>query len=330
MEATALFAQLGLTVVLGFAARKAAESVSSRGVRLATEVRALLNKLVLWLTMPALVFQTVHAAPLGMDILQAPAAAIAGMAGTALVAWALLARRYGSTPETGGLVLAASAGSVSFFGIPIVRALFGAEEARVAVYFAVLNVPLALAVGAIISARIDKQRSAAARVGRHGGLRDALSYLRIAGRQLVGTPATWALAAGVALQGVELSGLVDVSLTLLTRSVAPTTMFALGLGLRFERSLAPYRMALPAVAIKLAVSPIVVFVCAWSLGLTGLPLAIVSLQGAMPTQVLSVVVAERYHLNSRLVGLTLAMDTALSFLLLPVGLALVAAFSGGI
>ena len=330
MEATALFAQLGLTVVLGFAARKALESVSTRGVRFSTEVRSLLNKLVLWVTMPALVFETVHAAPLGMDIVQAPAAAIAGMAGTALVAWALLVRRYGSTPETGGLVLAASAGSVSFFGIPLVRSLLGAEEARVAVYFAMLNVPLALAVGAIISARIDKQRSAAARVGRHGGIRAALAYVKIAGRQMIGMPATWALAAAVALQGVELGALAGEGLTLLSRSVAPTTMFALGLGLRFERSFAPYRMALPAVAIKLAVSPLVVFVCAWSLGLSGLPLAIVSLQGAMPTQVLSVVVAERYHLNSRLVGLTLAMDTALSFLLLPVGLALVAAFSGGI
>jgi malate permease and related proteins len=330
MEATALFAQLGLTVVIGFAARKALESATTRGVRLTTEVRALLNKLVLWVTMPALVFQTVHAAPLGMDIVQAPAAAIAGMAGTALVAWALLVRRYGTTPETGGLVLAASAGSVSFFGIPLVRALFGAEEARVAVYFAVLNVPLALAVGAIISARIDKQRSAAARVGRGGGTRAALAYLRIAGRQLIGTPATWALAAAIALQGIELGDIAGEALTLLTRSVAPTTMFALGLGLRFERSLTPYRMALPAVAIKLAISPLVVFACAWAIGLSGLPLAIVSLQGAMPTQVLSVVVAERYHLNSRLVGLTLAMDTALSFVLLPVVLALVAAASGGV
>ena len=330
MEATALFAQLGLTVVLGFVVRKALESVSDRGVRLSASVRTVLNKTVLWFTMPALVFQTVHAAPLGMDILQAPAAAIAGMAGTALVAWALLARHHGNTPETGGLVLAASAGSVSFFGIPIVRALFGAEEARVAVYFAVLNVPLALAVGAIISARIDKQRSAAARIGRGGRTLAALAYLRIAGRQLIGTPATWALVAGVALQNVTLGPIVDSGLSILVRSVAPTTMFALGLGLRFERSLAPYRMALPAVAIKLAVSPLVVFVCAWSLGLTGLPLAIVSLQGAMPTQVLSVVVAERYHLNSRLVGLTLAMDTALSFLLLPLVLGAVALASGGI
>jgi predicted permease len=329
MEATALFAQLGLTVVIGFAARKALESVSARGVRLAAEVRAVLNKIVLWVTMPALVFQTVHAAPLGMDIVQAPAAAIAGMAGTALVAWALLARRYGSTPETGGLVLAASAGSVSFFGIPIVRALFGTEAARVAVYFAVLNVPLALAVGAIISARIDKQRSAAAQVGKRGGVQAALTYLKIAGRQLVSTPATWALVAGVVVQGVELGALVESGLSAMARSVAPTTMFALGLGLRFERSLTPYRMALPAVAIKLAVSPLVVFVCAWAIGLSGLPLAIVSLQGAMPTQVLSVVVAERYRLDSRLVGLTLAMDTALSFILLPVVLALVASAAGG-
>src|SRR5687767_7506340 len=207
MEATGLFAQLGLTVVLGFMCRKLIDSFGS--VSRAASLRALFNRTVLWVTMPALVFQTVQAAPLGLDILQAPAAAIAGMAGTALVAWALLARRYGSTPETGGLVLAASAGSVSFFGIPIVRALFGAEEARVAVYFAVLNVPLALAVGAIISARIDKQRSAAARIGRGGRTRAALAYVRIAGRQLIGTPATWALVAGVALQGVDMGGVVD-------------------------------------------------------------------------------------------------------------------------
>jgi predicted permease len=37
----------------------------------------------------------------------------------------------------------------------------------------------------------------------------------------------------------------------------------------------------------------------------------------MPTQVLSVVVAERYRLDSRLVGLVLALDTALSFLVMP-------------
>jgi predicted permease len=308
-----LFLQFGLTALSGYGARKAL-GCAPGGAAFAMRLRTLLNRLVLWVTLPALVFQTVHAAPLGPDLVQAPAAAIAGMAGTALVAWVLLARLYGHTPATGGLVLAASAGSVSFLGIPLVRALFGSDETQVAVYFAVLNVPLALVSGALISGRIRAGTSAP----RRSRLRATLAVCGQGLRQLGTMPATWALAGGLALHGTDLPVGASRLLQLLTATVAPTTMFALGLGLRFERSLAPYRMALPAVAIKLAVSPLVVFACAWAVGLSGLPLAIVSLQGAMPTQVLSVVIAERYRLDSRLVGLTLALDTALAFLLLPV------------
>jgi len=304
----ALFMQLGLTVVAGVATRKFIGSFRRSG-RASETLRQALNRVVLWVTMPVLVFQTVHAAPLGPDLIQAPAAAIAGMAGTTLVAWLLLVRLYGKTPATGGLVLAASAGSVSFFGIPIVRALFGPDETRVAVYFAVLNVPLALLFGAIIGSRVVKGHALASQ-----GIR---GVARLAFRQLFTVPATWALFAGLALNSWHFSPDVDQALKGVSGTVAPFTMFALGLGLHFERSMAPYRMALPAVAIKLAISPLVVFACAWAMGLSGLPLAIVSLQGAMPTQVLSVVVAERYRLDSRLVGLTLAMDTALAFLILP-------------
>ena len=53
-------------------------------------------------------------------------------------------------------------------------------------------------------------------------------------------------------------------------------------------------------------------------GFSGSHLAMVALQGAMPTQVLGVVIADRYRLDSRLVGLTLAMNTALAFVLLPI------------
>lgn len=311
--------QLGLTVLTGVAVRTVL-GLNARGRDGAATLRKLLNKIVLWVTMPALIFQAVHAAPLGKDMVQVPATAILGMACTALVSWLLLARLYGRTAETGGLVLAASAGSVSFFGIPIVRALFGPEQARVAVYFAVLNVPLALLSAAIISTRVTAKDGSA---GARGG-----SLLRVAAtglKQFVTLPATWALIAALLLRTVPLPHFADQTIKALSTSVAPTTMFALGLGLTFERSFAPYRMALPAVAIKLAISPIVVLLCGKLLGLTGLPLVIVALQGAMPTQVLGVVVAEKYRLDSRLVGLTLAIDTALAFLLLPVVLSAIRA-----
>ena len=49
--------------------------------------------------------------------------------------------------------------------------------------------------------------------------------------------------AGLVLQGVHFPTGVDQSLKSIAGTVAPTTMFALGLGLRFQRSLAPYRLA---------------------------------------------------------------------------------------
>jgi predicted permease len=46
-------------------------------------------------------------------------------------------------------------------------------------------------------------------------------------------PATWALACGLALHGTDLPVGASRLLQLLTATVAPTTMFALGLGLHF-------------------------------------------------------------------------------------------------
>jgi malate permease and related proteins len=321
--ATPLFLQFGLTVAAGVLTRKALGAAPARAA-FGEHTRRAINRLVLWVTLPALVFDTVHGTGFGLDLLQGPVAAIAGMAGTAIIAWLILVRFHGRTPITGGLVLAASAGSVSFLGVPVVRALFDPSDARVGVYFAVLNVPLALLSAAFLSRAIA---GAGKNVLPRGPF--LAGYALEATRQFFSLPATWALIAAVALQSVVLSAGVQHAMHAAAASVAPTIMFALGLGLRFERSLAPYRTALPAVVIKLVISPLVVFACAKAVGLSGAQLAIVALQGAMPTQVLSVVIAERYRLDPRVVGLALAMNTALAFVLLPILLGAMQAFGIG-
>jgi predicted permease len=324
---TPWFLQLAVTVMAGVLAREGLSRIPATA-RFTEPLRRLLNRVVLWVTLPALVFHTVHGAPLGAEIFQGLGAAVAGMAGTAVVAWVYLTRIHGRTAATGGLVLAASVGSVSFLGIPIVAAAFGTHEARIAVYFAVLNVPLALLAGAVISARTGCSGGSIspAGTGPHvqgdGGSvspERALHgyWLPQAAWQFLALPATWALVAALALHDVALPPHAAWAIQSAARTVAPVVMFALGMGLRFERSLTPYRLVLPAAAIKLAVSPIVVFLSAKLIGLSGLPLAVVVLQGAMPTQVLGVVIAERYRLDARLVGLTLAMDTVVAFATLP-------------
>src|SRR5262245_48771813 len=155
MAATDVFVQLGVLILVGVAVRTGLGHVRG-GARAVAAVRAQLNRFTVLATMPALVFLTVHGAPLGAHMLQAPVVTAAGMAGTAAIAWLLLARRYGPTPETGGLVLAASAGNMSFLGVPLIRALFAPGDAPMAVYAAMLNVPCALLAGAVISSRVSR------------------------------------------------------------------------------------------------------------------------------------------------------------------------------
>jgi predicted permease len=310
MAGTDVFVQLGLIVLAGVALRSGLGRVPG-GARAAAGARAQLNRFTVLVTMPALVFQTVHGAAPGADLLRAPALTAAGMAGTAAIAWLVLARRHGPTPATGGLVLAASAGNMSFLGIPLVRALFGPADAPLAVYGAMLNVPCAALAGAVIGSRVGRAGSAPPAGG------SCWQPLRFGAGQLLALPATWALIAGLALRPVALPPPLTGALHLLSLLLTPAALLALGLGLRFERDLAPYRMALPAALLKLAVNPLVVLACAWAAGLSGAPLAVAAFQAAMPTQALSVVLAERYRLDARLVGLTLALDTALAFVLLP-------------
>jgi predicted permease len=310
MAATGVFVQLGLLVLAGLAVRMGLGRVPG-GARAAAAARAQLNRFTVLATMPALVFQTVHGAAPGADLLRVPALTAAGMAGTAAIAWLVLARRHGPTPATGGLVLAACAGNMSFLGIPLVRALFGPADAPLAVYSAMLNFPCAALAGALISGRVG--RPAPAPPGGDARWRP----LRAGARQFLALPATWALVAGLALRPLALPPPLAEALRLLALLVTPGALLALGLGLRFERALAPYRMALLAALIKLAVNPLVVLACAWPAGLSGEPLAVAAFQGAMPTMTLTVVLAERYRLDARLVGLTLALDTALAFVLLP-------------
>jgi predicted permease len=310
MVSADVFVQLGSLVLAGVAVRVGLAHVPG-GARAAAAARAQLNRFTMLAAMPALVFQTVHGAAPGADLLRAPALAAAGMAATAAIAWLVLARRDGPTPATGGLVLAASTGNMSFLGIPLVRALFGPADAPLAVYGAMLNVPCAALAGAVIGSRVGPRAPAPP------GADSRWRSLRASTRQFLALPATWALVAGLALRPVPLPPALAEALRLLALLLTPGALLALGLGLHFERSLAPYRLALAAALIKLAVNPLIVLACARATGLSGAPLAVAAFQGAMPTMTLSVVLAERYRLDARLVGLTLALDTALAFVLLP-------------
>jgi hypothetical protein len=98
-------------------------------------------------------------------------------------------------------------------------------------------------------------------------------------------------------------------------------IFSIGLALTFPKVAHAYAV-IPAVIIKLVVSPGISFLAAKTLGLSGTALTSSVLESAMPSMVLTLLVADRYKLDVSLGAFMIVVTTILSFATLPAILAL--------
>jgi predicted permease len=88
------------------------------------------------------------------------------------------------------------------------------------------------------------------------------------------------------------------------------------MGLRYRRLQQPWPLLL-ASSIKLLVSPLVVLAAARWIGLQEPYLQAVVLEGAMPTQLLTFVIADRVGLDVERLAVCILINTAASFVTIP-------------
>ena len=131
-------------------------------------------------------------------------------------------------------------------------------------------------------------------------------------------PPLWALGAALILnrQGVQAPHCLLEACRLLGAGVPGLMMLSLGMALRFPRS-GSIGPILSVIGIKLIASPLAVWFAARLLGMEGTLHQAVTLEGAMPTQLLTLVIADRYGLDSATLALVVGLDTALSFFTIP-------------
>jgi len=94
-------------------------------------------------------------------------------------------------------------------------------------------------------------------------------------------------------------------------------IFSIGLALSLPKVGHAYAI-IPAVIIKLAIVPFFSFLAAAMLGLSGDALASCLIEGAMPTMVLSLLIAAKFKLDVSLAAFLIVVTTVLSFFSLPV------------
>jgi predicted permease len=275
---------------------------------LVEQVRASIHTLVFSICLPALCVQVLSRTPLTAGLLRIPLVAAISIVGGMLLAMvayrAMVRRRWLEPASAGALVLAATFGNVTYLGLPVLTERFGQSGAAYAILFDLFaSTPLLWLVGVGVASHYGS--------GTPFSVRQALLTV-------IKLPPIWGCAVGavVSLSGLSLPAAVQQAVAMLAAPVIPLMVFSIGLALRPHR-LDRLFVLVPAVAIKLLIVPALAFAAGRWLGLTGATLAACTLEGAMPTMVLALIIARRFALDEGLTALAIAVTMALSVITLP-------------
>jgi predicted permease len=261
-----------------------------------------INRVIIYVGLPAYIFKAVHGQTLRPDLLGVVAVAWIVFAVMLAVGW--LTARLLKLPDeiAGGFIIAVALGNTGYIGYPITAALLGTALLPEAIFYDVFGTVFALALVGLL-------------VAQHFGHNDEARVNPL--RELFTFPAVLALIAALALRTVAIPDVVMGGIGLLASMVAPLIMISVGLSLRVS-TLGSQSGRLAALgALRLLVAPLVGLALAWALLGSGPALRVAVLEAGMPAMMLTIVVGERFGLDTDFIASAIFVTTAASALTLP-------------
>lgn len=297
MTATAIAA---LLIILASWGLKAA------GV-LRKDAAPILIQIVLYLTLPALVFRIMATSELHASLLLVPVVGMVTHVVLVAVAWGACRMRGASRATTGAVIVACAVGNTGFFGIPLIAASGANLSLPAAVMFDTFCTGILTWTSTFwISARYGERDGGGP--SNRGVWRNLL------------LPPTWAMAAGLVVNALDID-LADVilrPLEILGAAVLPLVLVYAGLIIEWGGVRRAWRAVSVATVIRLGVSPLIALGVAVALGLDGDVLRTVVLMAAMPTAMMSLVIGGWYRLNTDVIAGAVVVTALLAPIVLPI------------
>ncbi len=273
-------------------------------------VRKVLTDTVYYIFLPALVFNVLWQADLGLDSIKIAAAAGCGVLSALLLSW-LICKRCNTTPKiTGAVLLAASFPNATYLGYPLLVNTLGDWAGPVALQYDLFAcTPLLLTIGILMSAH-------------YGGGKEKPHPVSL----LIRVPPLWAALIATSLNLFNIpanSWLIDLT-SMMGAVVVPVMLFAIGLALKQGFSETKHLLnVIPAIFIQLFFMPLIVMAVSLALHIEGDLRIAVILEAAMPSMALGVVVCDKYGLNTGIYAAAVTATTLLSLITLPFWFALI-------
>jgi predicted permease len=277
----------------------------------AEPLRINLNRLVIDVFAPPLLFALSAQAEISHEMLTVPLLTIAGI----VICFALLYPLLWHSPFGRGLkretraaiLLAGTFGNVLFMGYPTLTFLYGDIGGSYAAFSDVLaSTPLVWTFGVWIATRL----------GHEGGQGHSLL------RTMLSLPPIWGFVLGFAvnLSGIDVAPLIKAA-KFIGQATIPIMLFNLGLSIPWG-ALKPSRPVLAAVAVKLLVTPLLVFLLARALFGELRPAQNAAiLEVAMPTMLMAASFADRFKLDVQAAALTASWTSLVFLVSLPLWIA---------
>lgn len=262
-----------------------------------------LNKVVLYVCLPAAVLRYAPRLELGPEVL-AVAAVPWVLVGATVLAVSGVTRWLGlRRDERAVLLLCVALGNTSFLGYPLVRALLGEHALPYAVIYDQFGAFLILSTFGLYV------------LARYGG--DAEPTPRDMLRRVATFPPFLAMVFGLTLMPAEPPSWIDGGLQRLADALLPLVVLAIGLGLKLKLPRDELRPLAAGLALKLAVMPAVALGLAALLRLDGVQHDTVVLESAMPPMVTAAALAISHRLAPGLASALVGYGILLSLATLP-------------
>ena len=262
-----------------------------------------LNKVVLYVCLPAAVLVYAPRLQLGRELLAVAAVPWLLLGATVLLVagvtrWLGLRRDQHAV-----LLLTVALGNTSFLGYPLVRALLGEDALPVAVVYDQFGAFLILSTFGLYV------------LARYGGDREPTA--RDIARRIASFPPFLALLAGLTVMPADPPAWIAGGLQRLADALLPLVVLAIGLGLRLRLPREELRPLAVGLLLKLALMPLLALGIARAFGLAGVVHDAVVLESAMPPMITAAALAISHRLAPGLASAMVGYGILLSLATLP-------------
>lgn len=262
-----------------------------------------LNKIVMYILMPCMIFSALYSADMSLlptlGIL--PFVILTASIGSGVISYIVLKRLHYDDKKIWSVLVTVMIANTAFMGYPVNLGVYGHPGFLRAIFCDLATTCMFLLLSFVL-------------VLKFGGT------VKRAFREILLFPPLWVVVLGISfnLLNIPIGPVLDKTVNYLADGAIPLIMISLGLSIELGGLARSKAMVIFTSIVKLGVFPLIALIVVSLLGLTGLQHDVGIIEAAMPSGMLSLLLAITYKLDYELTSDCILINTVISLITLPI------------